>query len=277
MIKQLDKQTQDQILATQVYPSLNNVIKELLENSIDANPTAIEINLREGGLEQITVTDDGVGITKSQLTKQICKLSFSSKPNSLKGENETNLGLRGQALYALCIVSKMTIVSSVDGGVGNLVRFEYSDIISEEKQKARAKGTTITVEGLFKNIPVRETFIRSKAKKELHNIVNTIIAYCLVFPNIKFVLKNTTKKESALIFTQENSSMSKNIEQIFGKELLLSTIPFNETFELDNNKVFKINGVISNPKVGTKTKNIKFFFINKRHCNLPKVNKRYYY
>jgi len=190
IIRRLDNETVSKISAGEVILRPSNVVKELIENSIDAGSTFIEIELKSGGKEMIRVSDNGCGISKEDLPLAIERYTTSkiSKIDDL--DKTVSLGFRGEALASIAAVSRMTIVSS-NGESANLMEVEDSKIQSL-KATAAPKGTTIMVRDLFYNLPVRKKFLKTD-KTELASIIDVFLRYVIAFNQIHFKLISSNR------------------------------------------------------------------------------------
>lgn len=184
-IKKLDYDTISRICAGEVILRPSNVIKELIENSIDASSDFIEVEIRKGGKEYIRVTDNGVGIMREDLSLAVERFTTSKLKRIDDLERLTTLGFRGEALASIAAVSKLTIITSKSG------RAYKMEVIDHQRSKiidtAAPDGTTVIVQDLFYNIPVRRKFLKTEQTETLA-ILEVFTRYVLSCPHIHFRL-----------------------------------------------------------------------------------------
>ena len=187
-IKVMDENLANLIAAGEVVERPLSVIKELVENSIDAQASKINIELKDSGISQIIVSDNGIGVNKEDIPL-MCKRHATSKiSNNIDLVNITTLGFRGEALASISAVSKVKITSSVDG----LDTYQYSNIDDSIIKVAGNQGTSVEVNNLFYNTPVRFKHL-SHPNYELSLITNLVKQISLIYPNISFSIINNDK------------------------------------------------------------------------------------
>lgn len=187
-IKVMDESLANLIAAGEVVERPLSVIKELVENSIDAQASKINIELKDSGISQIIVSDNGIGVNKEDIPL-MCKRHATSKiSNNIDLVNITTLGFRGEALASISAVSKVKITSSVDG----LNTYQYSNLDDSIIKVAGNQGTRVEVNNLFYNTPVRFKHL-SHPNYELSLITNLIKQISLIYPNISFSIINNDK------------------------------------------------------------------------------------
>jgi len=209
-IKKLPDYVINKISAGEVINSPSDVIKELIENSIDANSSEITIQVKGKGLSFIKIKDNGEGIEKEDLLN-ITKKNWTSKLSNFEDLfNLKTFGFRGEALHSISNVSRMIIRSSIDGIEGYEAKFESGNLIDFRNCYCN-KGTTIIVKDLFFNVPIRRNFL-SSSKTEMKKIKNVILNYVLAFEWITFKLNLSNKH---LVFEKTNNR-DERIKMIFG-------------------------------------------------------------
>lgn len=187
-IKVMDESLANLIAAGEVVERPLSVIKELVENSIDAQASKINIELKDSGISQIIVSDNGIGVNKEDI-RLMCKRHATSKiSNNIDLVNITTLGFRGEALASISAVSKVKITSSVDG----INTYQYSNLEDSIIKVAGNQGTSVEVNNLFYNTPVRFKHL-SHPNYELSLITNLIKQISLIYPNISFSIINNDK------------------------------------------------------------------------------------
>lgn len=253
-IEQLSEELINQIAAGEVIENPSGVIKELIENSIDAGATQIEVDLVSAGVKKIIVKDNGSGISKEDLLKAPMRHATSKIKSFDDLYSITSMGFRGEALASIFSISKAVIKSKHEDGT-DAYEISYENT-SEVKPSGSTKGTTVVVEDLFYNTPARKKYLKSQ-NLELKNILDIVVQFCLVYHTKKFVLKNNGK---ILINKPSFSSEEENIYFILGKELKGNLFRVDSQFE-----GLAVQGFIANPSTITYSRNKnQFLFVNER-------------
>ncbi len=250
-IKPLPEDVINKIAAGEIVERPASVLKELIENSIDANATKIEVFIEKAGKREITVVDNGEGIEKEDLLNAV-KRHYTSK---IKAEedlfNIISFGFRGEALSSISAVSKIKITSRTKNSlVGNQIYIEGGKLLNFSEMGASI-GTKVEVKNLFFNTPAREKFLKSDNTENLH-IVTTFIKYALSNPSIHFKLYNENKE----IFNLYPSDLEKRLKTIYNEDFFKKL----KYVEYENH-LGKIYGYISLEGEISKR---KYLFINKR-------------
>lgn len=181
------------IAAGEVVDRPASVIKELIENALDANATVIEIHLKEAGKELIHIKDNGHGIQKDDLTQLFNRHATSKIKNIDDLETLLSMGFRGEALYSIAAVSDVTLESQASNSLeGWLVHVRGGKKLLLEPCATKGHGTDIKIAELFFNTPARRKFLKSNTS-ELNQIVNVVSYYCLLYPNKRFILTHGGK------------------------------------------------------------------------------------
>ncbi|HIT21342.1 MAG TPA: DNA mismatch repair endonuclease MutL [Candidatus Scybalousia intestinigallinarum] len=252
-IRVMDEVLANKIAAGEVVEKCMNVVKELVENAIDAKSTVIKIELEDSGVKKIKVTDNGIGMDKEDAV-----LAFSRHATSkLKAVDDLfnidSLGFRGEALPSIASVSHVTLKTS-DGVSGTEVIIDGGKILSVAPCDLR-EGTSIVVEDLFYNTPVRLKYLKS-LYTELAYISEYVDKMALSFPNIKFVLTNN---EKTLLNTDGSGRLLKVIHDIYGLAVTKKMIEVQ-----GENNDYEIHGYISYPEVMKSNKNAITTLVNGR-------------
>ncbi len=261
-IELMSEDLANKIAAGEVVEKTMNVVKELVENSIDAKSSEIKIELLDSGIKEIIVTDDGIGMDKDDAI-----LAFSrhatSKLKTLEDLFYINsLGFRGEALPSIAAVSHVNLKTS-DGNIGTEVEIDGGNL-QEIKYSDLKKGTRITVKNLFFNTPVRLKYLKNPYT-ELANIVDYVNKMALSFPNIRFLLINN---EKILLNTDGKGNLLKVISNIYGIDLAKKMIPI-----VGENDDYEINGYISYPECARTSKNNIVILVNGRAIKNSEVSK----
>ena len=258
----MDDILSNKIAAGEVVESCMNVVKELVENSIDAGSSEITINLVDSGVKLISVRDNGSGMDRDD-AKMAFERHATSKISNLDDLfNIESLGFRGEAIPSIASVSKMMLKTS-DGKVGTLITIDGGKNMKVSSSDL-AKGTEIEVSELFYNTPVRLKYLKN-LYIELSNIVEYIDKMALSYPNIKFTLINNNNK---LIETTGNGDLLKVIYDIYGANITKKMIPID-----GENDDYNISGYISYPEVTKSNKNAITTLVNGRVIKNNSLNK----
>lgn len=252
-IKQLDEILANKIAAGEVIERPANVVKELVENSIDAKSSKIDIVIEDGGMELIEIIDNGAGMDETD-----AKLCFSRHATSkIKNDQDLfciqTLGFRGEAIPSIASISHFVLKTS-DGQTGSTVTYEFGKLI-EQKQSDLNRGTHITVTKLFQNVPARLKYIKS-VNAEFAHIQSYVERLSLSHPDIAFTLIHNHK---VTFKTNGNGQLLEVIHQIYG----LSVVKNMMAVSFGNNE-FKIDGYIGKIEVNRASKNHIVTMVNHR-------------
>lgn len=250
----LDEFLSNKIAAGEVVERPSSVVKELVENAIDANSTIIEIEVEEAGLSKIRIIDNGDGIDEED-----CLTAFQRHATSkIKDEHDLfrirTLGFRGEALPSIASVSELEMKSSTGGNAGTHLILKGGVIVKHERSNSR-KGTEITVSNLFFNTPARLKYLKT-VHTELGNITDIVNRLAMSHPNISFRLSHNYKK---MLFTNGNGDILQVIASIYGMGISKKMIPLTLK-SLD----FDISGYISLPEITRASRNYISTMINGR-------------
>lgn len=258
ILNKLTQEVINQIAAGEVVERPASVVKELLDNAIDAKATQIEIKVRDGGMELIEISDNGIGIPKKNLS-EIFLPHTTSKISKIEDLNSLlSMGFRGEALSTITSVSRVHVTSKYeDEGIGNLVMFNEKGQ-SDIRSAAKEQGTTVRVENLFYNIPARKKYLKA-ASTEYRKIYELLSRYFIVYPNISFKLSKDGKEVLSLSALKDcvgGDICKERVEEMYGKEELVE-------IKYEGNGM-KIKGYSGHPS-SHKSKNAKqFIFVNSR-------------
>ena len=255
-IKILPDNLANQIAAGEVVERPASVIKELVENSIDAGATRIQIDVELGGRRLMRVSDDGEGMMRDDAILAF-ERHATSKIKTLEdlGAIQT-LGFRGEALASIASVAKVELITKTDEDVAaTRVLIEGGKLI-DVKDFARPAGTTISVRDLFFNTPARRKFMRSEATENYH-ITNIVTHYALANPEIAFTLTSNGRESLRLAPAKD---LRERAYQIFGANMIESLLPVDGGREF----IAKIKGFVSAPRERRTSRDAQYFFINGR-------------
>lgn len=261
-IKVMDEILANKIAAGEVVEKCASVVKELVENSIDAMSTNIKIELIDSGTKMIKVIDDGIGMSKEDAT-----LAFSRHATSKISEEEDlfhieTLGFRGEALAAIASVSNIVLKTST-GSLGVEIHLSGGKI-TEIKNGNSRKGTSIEVKDLFYNTPARLKHMKS-LYTELANITDYVNKLALAYPNIRFTLINN---ENVLLNTDGSGNQLKTIKDIFGINIAKKMIEVH-----GNNDDYQIDGYISLPEIHRSNRHNMITLVNNRVVRNIELNR----
>ena len=261
-IQVMDEILANKIAAGEVVEKTMNVVKELVENAIDASSTEITIKLIDSGVKEIEVKDNGIGMDEKD-----AKMAFERHATSkLKSLDDLfyieSLGFRGEALPSIASVSNIRLKTS-DGEIGTLLTLKGGEDLQVERSDLQ-KGTTITVSDLFYNTPVRLKYLKN-LYVELASIVEYVNKMALSYPSIKFTLINNDK---VLLQTDGSGDLLKVIYEIYGADITKKMIPIE-----GENDDYYIHGYISYPEVTKGNRNSITTLVNGRVIKNNELNK----
>ena len=270
-INLLSQETIDKIAAGEVVERPASVAKELIENSIDANATAITVELKGGGIEYLRITDDGEGIDKSQIQVAFLRHSTSKIASASDLESVRSLGFRGEALSSISAVSRVELITKTkDSLLGSHYFIEGAKEISLEDIGA-PDGTTFIVRQLFFNTPARKKFLKSEST-EASYIFDVVEHLALSHPEISFRLIANGRDK---LVTSGNSSLSDVIYQIYGRQIATNVLDIDYQDEY-----YKISGFIGQSVVARGNRSFEHFYVNGRYIrsnNLSRACEEGYY
>ena len=252
----LDQQTIDKIAAGEVVERPSSVVKELVENAIDAKATAVTVEIKEGGISFIRITDNGCGIEKEQVPLAFLRHSTSKIKSVEDLLSISSLGFRGEALSSIAAVTQVELITKTYGELtGTRYVIEGSKEIACEEIGA-PEGTTFLVKNLFFNTPVRRKFLKT-AQTEGNYIADLMERMALSHPDIsfKFISNGQTK-----LHTSGNGNKKDLIYHVYGRDITSSLLQIEQ-----ENELFKVTGFIGKPNVSRGNRNYENYFINGRY------------
>ena len=246
------------IAAGEVVERPANVVKELIENSIDAGAKEIKINIKKAGKSFIQVIDDGSGIDPDEI-----ELAFerhtSSKIRSIKDlENLSTLGFRGEALASIAAVSQVEIITRVKKEQMGIQLIIDGGKSTAKKVVSSPVGTNIIIKNIFFNLPARQKFLK-KDSTELGHITDIIQRYSLAFPEIHFIYQHN---DLVILNCPGSNDLKTTVFHIYGKQIAkyMENIEYKERDES-----FKVYGLIGHPQISKKNRNLSSLFLNHRY------------
>ncbi|CAA18355.1 Mismatch repair endonuclease PMS2 [Caenorhabditis elegans] len=296
-IERISKEVAERLTTAQVVVSLSSAIRQLIDNSIDAGSTIIDIRVKNNGFESIEVQDNGSGI-EARNFDALCKPHSTSKLTQFSDFDKlATLGFRGEALNALCTVSSVSIFTRAsDTEIGTRLTYDHSGNIICRQSAARELGTTIIVNKLFETLPVRRKELERSQKREFVKLLSTVQSFALLCPHIKILCTNNINgKKTNLICTPggttsiqdvvanlfgiarkiENSKIGSGLIPIQQNQpdveiMTIHSVPMEEMHFFD---LFKIRGFVSSCEhgCGRGTSDRQFVYINNRPVEYSRV------
>lgn len=252
----------NQIAAGEVVQRPASVVKELLENAIDAGSRQISLLIRDAGKTLIQVTDDGCGMSETDARMSLERHATSKIEKAEDLYNIKSLGFRGEALPSIASVSRVEIKTRrKEDENGTFIIVEGGNLIKHEPA-ACPPGTTISVKNLFYNIPVRKNFLKSDSI-EFKHILDYFQNIALVNPHIKFIFSS----DKSEIYHLNSGSLRQRLTGILGKRFDSIIVPVEE-----DTPIVRISGFIGKPEAAKKTKGDQFLFVNRRFIRNPYFN-----
>ncbi|KAK2820798.1 hypothetical protein Q5P01_023757 [Channa striata] len=290
-IKAIDKHSVHQICSGQVVLSLATAVKELVENSIDAGATNIDVKLKECGAELVEVSDNGKGVDEANFEGLTLKHHTSKLRDFSDLIHVETFGFRGEALSSLCALSELSVVTCHEScQVGTKLVFDHKGHLVQKSPHPRQQGTTVSLQQLFYTLPVRHKEFQRNIKKEYTRMIHVLQSYCIISTGVRITCSNQNGqgKRSTVLCTSGSKSMRDNIGAIFGPKQLQNLLPFQQVAPAENiieeyglsdsdlpKQLFIITGFVSQADhgAGRSATDRQFFFINNRPCDPLKVTK----
>ena len=263
-IEILDQQTIDKIAAGEVVERPASVVKELVENSIDAGASAITVEIKNGGISFIRITDNGCGIEQEQVPLAFLRHSTSKIRQVEDLVTVSSLGFRGEALSSIAAVSQVELITKTFHGISG-VRYQIEGGKELDTEEIGApEGTTFLVRNLFYNTPARRKFLKT-AQTEAGYIGSLMEKLALSHPEIsfKFIANNQPK-----LHTSGNSNLKEIIYHIYGRDIAGNLLEVHE-----ENELFSVSGFIGKPLISRGNRNYENYFINGRYIKSALIAK----
>ncbi len=263
-IKVLDKEVVSQIAAGEVVERPASVVKELVENALDAGSTQISIEVKGGGVSLIRVTDNGTGIPSGEVALAFERYA-TSKIGSLEDlESIGSLGFRGEALPSIAAVARIEIsTQAVAETAGSYLSLQDSVVI-EQRSQGRSQGTTVSVRNLFRKVPARLKFLKSSTTENSH-IANAVSQYALAFPEVKFVLFVDGR---VALRTPGSGQLIDSVIAVYGLEVARNMLTIGSGDDAWEGGVatsaFPVTGMVGSPTISRSNRGYLSFFANRR-------------
>ena len=263
-IKVLDPKVVSQIAAGEVVERPASVVKELVENSLDAGSSQISVEVRGGGVSLIRVIDNGVGIPSGEVELAFDRYATSKIGNLADLDSITSLGFRGEALPSIATVSEVDVVTSAVGETAGTYLNLKDGRVTNRGSQGRSQGTTITVRNLFRKVPARLKFLKSSATENGH-IANVVSQYALAFSEIKFSLLIDGK---VTLRTSGSGRLIDSVTEVYGLEVANNMMAIGQgDGEWEGGAVVsppEVTGMVGSPAVSRSSRGYLSFFINRR-------------
>ena len=254
IIKILPIDVSNKIAAGEVVQRPSSVLKELIENSIDADSTKIQIIIKDAGKNLIQVIDNGKGMSKNDMHLSFVKHATSKIVKIEDVFSISSMGFRGEALASIASVSMVEMESVNKKENGNYIEIQGGELVSEKESNIQ-EGTSIKIKSIFYNVPARRAFLKSDFV-ELRHILDVFHRLAISHPKIEFSFINNEEE----IFYLKPQSLNKRIISIFGEKIRENLIPINESTQIAD-----ISGCVLKPEFSKKSRNNQFIFVNSRY------------
>ncbi len=256
-IRQLPPEIAGQIAAGEVVERPVSVVKELIENSIDAGAARISVEIRGGGIEQIKVTDDGCGIPPTEVVLAFHRHATSKLDHPLLLDAIPTLGFRGEALPSIAAISKVSLVTRQPGAqAGYRLELNWGEVVAQGSQGC-PPGTVVQVDDLFGNLPARRRFLRSPAA-EAGRVSDVLSRYSLAYPEISFNLK---VGERTTLSTPGDGRGANALVAVYGADVASNLL---EVSGESPDSGYRVEGFVGNPSLHRANRTYMTFFVNRR-------------
>lgn len=256
-IQILSEHVINKIAAGEVIDRPSSVVKELVENSIDAGADDITIVLKDGGKGLIQIIDNGIGMTEEDAIMSFQRHATSKIHDFEDLEKVLSFGFRGEALASIASVARVEMKTVPRGQIeGTQINIE-AGVISNVGSAGGNSGTTISVKNIFYNTPARRKFLRATSTEYRH-ILSVLNRFTLAHPDVNFTLFH----EDNQVFSYKKSDLQQRVSDVLGEKVGDSLLPISE-----DNAVFKVNGFLGNFEIVRKSRGEQYFFVNSRFIN----------
>lgn len=261
-IKVLSEEIASKIAAGEVVQRPESVVKELIENSIDAGAISIDVEVKDAGKSFVRVTDDGAGMSEEDALLAFERHATSKIETYQDLENVATLGFRGEALYSIAAVSQLEVkTKTADEDAAVYLRMSGGNQ-EELSRTAHAAGTTVIVKNLFFNTPARRNFMKANPT-EFRHVYQTVSRYAIAFPEIEFTLRSGEET----VLRAKSDTVRGRLDEIFGERFTDSLVPFEEDYDH-----LKVSGFLGKPEYTKRTRGEQFLFLNKRYVLSKAIN-----
>jgi DNA mismatch repair protein MutL len=260
VIRVLPTEIVSKIAAGEVIERPASVVKELIENSLDAGATQITIEAQDGGVEMMKVSDNGAGIASSELELAFHRHATSKIGNLEDLEEISSLGFRGEALPSIAAVAEVEILTKpASDSVGSYMHLTKGEVVRKEN-RARPQGTTVTIHRLFRYVPARLKFLKSQNTENGH-IAHLVSQYALAFPDVRFGLILDRRQS---LRTTGNGDLRDVVNELYGPEVAQRMLEVEQKEDHAG-----VTGLTSPPALTRSNRNYLSFFVNRRWVHSP--------
>ena len=258
----LSPELSNKIAAGEVVQRPAAVVKELIENSLDAKAARISVIVKDAGKALIQVVDDGEGMSEQDASLAFRRHATSKIHSASDLEEIRTLGFRGEALASIAAVAQVELKTRTDSeDLATQIRIEGSETIQKSKS-ALERGTNITVRNLFYNTPARRNFLKTR-HTELKNITDVIIRMAIAYPEVEWFYAS----DDEVILDLKSQKIERRVEEVFGKSQFGSMFKFDGT-----NELMTVNGFLGKPDFARKSRIEQFVFLNRRFIFSRMIN-----
>lgn len=264
-IRILDPKTIARIAAGEVVERPASVVKELVENSLDAGATQITVEAQGGGVALLRVTDNGKGIASSEVEIAFQRHATSKLQKLEDLEAIATLGFRGEALPSIAAVAEVELTTAVAGQAGDYLHLQDGAVVRHTPQ-ARPPGTTITVKNLFRQVPARLKFLKAAATENSH-IAGVVTQYALAYPEVKFTLQS---KGKTVLQTPGDGNLLATLMAVYGLETAKNMAPVrhaDSVWQEGSVSDIQVSGLVSSPVISRAGRDALHFYVNRRAIN----------
>jgi DNA mismatch repair protein MutL len=254
-IRILSCEVVSKIAAGEVVDRPAAVVKELVENSLDAGATQISVEAQDGGVRLIRVTDNGSGIPANEAERAFHRYATSKIETETDLEKIATLGFRGEALPSIAAAAEVEMLTRNDADAAATYLYVKSSNVTKRDKRTRPRGTTVTVHHLFRHVPARLKFMKS-ATTESGHIANLLSQYALAFPEVRF---NLVIDGRLTLQTSGNGSLRDAVAEVYGPEIARQMLEIHES-----DSVPGVSGLVSPPSLSRSSRSYLSFFVNRR-------------
>ncbi len=270
-IKILTSEVIDRIAAGEVVERPAAVVKELVENSLDAGATLVSVDTRGGGIGLIQVVDNGVGIPSDELELAFQRHATSKISSTTDLESISSLGFRGEALPSISAVAEVEIATCTGKTEDGNYTIMREGTVLGRGVRGRSRGTTVVVRNLFRNIPARLKFLKSTATENSH-IAQVVSQYALAYPEVKF---NLTIDGRHILSTTGSGKLNDAVLSVYGLDTARGMLEIKQEGKWGESKTdsITVSGLVGTPKIARTSRDYLSFFVNRRWINSRLLSK----